>query len=363
MLLHDKVVALRTFGIELKKCGSLWGKNVDLSDLGPIKAYIGKESWIETSVKGVIGIHGNEPGKGPGIMLQDIEHSDIDMIWTGGLIGCIALAISGRSKDGTLDAFFCHARKYDEKEAIKNSDNPMKLAHDFVKSHDDIRVLWGTDFNFGTKGFSGQHKRNEAQKLLSRELGCWVRTNDCIVARELVYFPKLGIMKDGSPIKAYKWAASQDLVSRSEFSRSMSLAKFVPDSITLDKLEQQLTGLKKDRASLFRSYLYDSKRSNKISILEQVLTAYKVGNFDILRHFAHSAEKKSSPFIDPKAAHAWGTREKSTTATLVMEAFSDAKDKILEMGEHGCGLRDSGQDISSHDEYRQIRQAISIKTK
>jgi hypothetical protein len=43
-------------------------------------------------------------------------------------------------------------------------------------------------------------------------------------------------MKDGSPIKAYKWAVSQELVSRSEFSRSMSLAKFVPDSITLNKL-------------------------------------------------------------------------------------------------------------------------------
>lgn len=345
---------LREFGQELKQCGSHWGKKVDLSGYGPIKSYTGNDSWIETAIDGVIGLHGNEPGNGPGIIIKDVENAGIDLLWTRGLIGCMALAISGKDSNGKLDAFFSHARTYDAKNAVENPDNPMKLARDFIQSHDEIRVFWGTDFNFGVKDFSGPHKKNEAQKLLSRELGCWVRHSDCVVARELVFFPKLGILKDGSPKEAYQWACSENTAIRSKFSGSMILSPFKPDSILLKKLENHLSKLEEDRSSWFRFYLYDSRRSNKIRVLRQTIDAYKVGNFDILRHFAHSAHNKSSPFADPDAENTWGSIKESTTAMLVLRAFHDAKEKISVMGRNGCGLRSDGNDISSHYEFMQI---------
>lgn len=354
MLPQEKALLLKKFGVELKLCGTQWGTHVDLSGFGSIKAYTGKESWIETAVKGVIGIHGNEPGNGPGILIQDVEHTNIDIIWTSGLIGCMALAIQGRDKNGLLDVFFCHARKYDEKDAINNPDNPMKLARDFIKTHDDIRVFWGTDFNFGVKDFSGPLKKSETQKLLSKELGCWVRNNDCVVSQELVFFPKLGIMKEGSPRKAYQWACSQQIALRSEFSKSMVLSLFIPDSMILKKLEKHLIQLQNDRSSAFRFYLYDSRRTNKINVLKQVLDAYKVGNFDVLRHFARAAEKKLSPFVDPDAVNTWSARKESLTAKLVLETYLDTREKILAMGQNGCGLRADGNDISSYSEYGTI---------
>ncbi|MCE0724298.1 hypothetical protein [Legionella resiliens] len=355
----EKVISIREFGKELNQCGSHWGKNVDLSGAGPIKVYTGEESWMESAIDGVIGLHGNEPGNGPAVIIKDIKHAGVDLLWTSGLIGCMALAILGTDAESKQDVFFCHARKYDAKNAIKTPGHPMKLARDFVQSHNEIRVFWGTDFNFGVKDFSGPHKKNEAQKLLSRELGCWVRNIDCVIAKELVFFPKLGIVKDGSPREAYRWIRSEDITLRTRFSSSMALSPFIPNRDLLRKLETHLAELKNDRSSWFRFYLYDSRRSNKIRALNQILDAYRVGNLDILRHFAQNANNKTSPFLDPNAVNTWSPKNKSITAKLALATFYDAKDKILEMGASGCGLRSDGSSISSHHEYRQRLELIA----
>jgi hypothetical protein len=330
------------------------GVDASVCDEGIIKAYTGSKDYIETAIEGVIGLSGLEPGKGPGIVIKDVENSGIDMIWTNGLTGCMGLAIIGRDKSGKLDVFFSHARHYDKDDSTTDVENPMSLAKQFVDSHSDIRVFWGTDFNFGVRDMSGPSKRAEAQKVLSAKLGCWVRDDDCIVSKDLVFFPRLGLMTYGTPSEAYEWACHEDVISRSEFSKSKVLSKFEPDADLVRRLEQHLNGLKSDRSSWIRFYPYDSRRSNKILVLEQIIEAYKVGNFDLLRRFADSATKKDSPYTDESAKNMWSAWNESVTAKLALEAYNDAFGKISKMGANGCGLMPDGSNIYSFKEYKKI---------
>lgn len=352
--------SLRKFGSELRQCGFRWGEDVDLSGSSIIKRYVGQSTWIETAIEGVIGMHGNEPGKGPAIIIQDVEHSDIEMIWTNGLIGCMCIAITGRDEFGKLNVFFTHARSYDSKDAINDPTNPMHLACIFIESHRNIRIYWGTDFNFGVNGFAGYAKRIEAQKLLSNALGYWFRESDCVTARSLVFFPKFGILKDGNPREAYAWARSQDLNARYEFSRSKELSQFIPDPNILKEIHDHLIKIQNDRTSWVRFYLYDARRSNKIIVMEYIINAYLVGNLDILRYFAKHAVNKSSPFIDESGANAWDSLDASATRSLVLKAYHDAKQKIQTMGMNGCGLNPDGSDIHTFKEYMDMR-LINLK--
>jgi len=364
MLPRVDMQALRAFGAELNDCGKHWGENVDLSGSGNIIAHTGDTAFFETTINGVIGMHGNEVGKGPAIIIKDVNNSGIDMIWTNGLTGCMCIAIIGRDESGKLDAFFCHARHYDEKDAVRKPDNPMFLAREFIQTHQDIRVFWGTNFNYGVRDFSGPLKKDEAQKLLSNELGCWVRNDDCVMASELVFFPKLGLLKNGKPKEAYAWARAEDLKARSDFSMSMALSKFAPDAAILIKLEDHLRKLRDEMSSIFRFYPYDSRRTNKILVLEQVIDAYRVGNLDRLRSFADNARNNSSPFRDESTINAWYARDDSMTAKLVIEACDDVVRKISSMGSNGCGLRSDGQSIHSFREYKDMvdaRMAVSRK--
>lgn len=352
------------FRAELNKCGRHWGMDSEIAVSDVINVIVGKETWIETAVRGVIGIHGNEPGKGPAIIIRDIESAGTEMLWTSGLRGCMCLAIQGRDATGKLDVFFAHARYYDDQHAETDPNNPIKLAREFVCSHSGIRVFWGTDFNFGTRDGNGPARKHEAQIVLSKKLGCWVRMSDCIVYHSLVFFPKLGILKDGSPREAYDWlclshAKQGYLSSIAAFSQSMALDRFVADSAILKNLEDHLAEIQADLSSVFRFYLYDARRSNKILALKHVIDAYRVGNFDILRHFGRSATSVVSPFRDEAAVNAWSATSESLTAKYIIEAYQEAKTQILSMNRHGCGLRPDGSDIHSHTEYEAIERTRS----
>lgn len=174
----------------LFRCGGHWGEETVISEENGVSELIGETDWFETAVAGAIGLDGRHPGKGPGIIIKDVDKSNIEILWTNALTGCMGLAILGTDKiDGTRDAFFAHARHYDKDRAVEEVDNPMRLAHEFVNTHTNIRVFWGTDIFFGRSAAEGDAARREAQRKLSRELGCWVRENDFVMSRELTFFP------------------------------------------------------------------------------------------------------------------------------------------------------------------------------
>ncbi|VEG91120.1 hypothetical protein [Legionella spiritensis] len=351
----EDVHALPDFGRSLAGCSEHWGEEVDLSGEGVIKAHTGDDTWYETAIPNVIGLNGNNPGKGPGVLIQDVEHSGIDLMWTAGLRGCMGLAILGRDREtGRMDAFFSHARHYDAEDATTDATNPMSIARRFVDSHDDVRVFWGTDFIFGDHPSLAQGKRQDAQKILSNKLGCWVRMSDCVPSDQLVFAPKLGIMRYGTPTEAVEWIRTHKPEERSLFSQSKGLDKFTPDPDIAGRLEMQLMKLRAERSATFRHYAHDSRRDHKILALTQILDAYHVGNFDILRYFARSAANNDSPFQDRTADDTWKPFGESVTAALAQEAYQDAFTKIKVMGTHGCGLRANGDDIYDHEEFGRV---------
>lgn len=339
--------------LQLVECGRHWGEEVDLRPF----PHTGPEGWFETSVPGTIGLSGNEPGPGPGIVLTDIEHSDVDMVWTDSLVGCMGLAIMGRTEDGRLDAFFAHARQYDKADAKTDPTNPIHLAREFVQSHREVRVFWGTDFYFGRRGADEYDEANivraAAQRQLSADLGCWVRASDCVVSDKMTLFPKEGLLRPGKPLEASdKLTKERNLDEKKEFSQSKALERFVPDPDILGRMELHLAEIKMQRQAKMRLYHQDTKRDYKILILGQAIEAYRVGNIDVLRRYAQDAADKRGSFVDPKSVDAWHKQSgESATARLVQDAFADANQKTRNMNPTGCGLRENGDDVYDHEEH------------
>ncbi|KTD68654.1 hypothetical protein Lste_1812 [Legionella steelei] len=335
---------------KLNGCGHHWGTDFHLSGT---TAYVGQDTWYETQIPYLVGLNGNNPGPGPGLILEDVENKDIHMTWTPGLTGCMGLAILGRNeKTGKIDLFFAHARQYDQVNATEDPKNPMFLARNFVKSHGEIRVFWGTDFFHGHSLQEGQAKRQEAQRKLSTELGCWVRNDDCIVTSDLTFFPKIGLPLVGSPATAYKdLTQDRDLAAKIAFSESKKLDKFTPDDKIVGKIQLHLVELKEKRYTHPRLYHQDNTREMKITALTQILEAYKVGNYDVLRHYARHAENNTSPFAAPEGKDVWSSK-KGTTKMLAQLAARDIYQKISVMGYDGCGLQKDMEPISSYRFYK-----------
>lgn len=352
MAASGPVVATQIRTDLLSRCGNHWGEEALVPEREAVVERMGDPHWFETAVPGVVGLNGNETGKGPGIVIRDVENSGIDILWTEGLTGCMGLAILGTDEQGKRDAFFSHARHYDKAVAVDEEDNPMRMAREFVRTHKDIRVFWGTDFNFGDPK-QGPEKKAQAQMKLSRELGCWVRENDCVVYSQLSFFPKLGLMTYGKPQEAVARLESKDLETEMRFSRSKCLKDYAPDPVLLGEMEERLRELRMDRQAFFRLRHQDSKRDNKIEILSRVIEAYKVGNLDVLHYFKRSAEQRDNPFLDAASVNAWESRRKEgrTTSQLVEGAFTDALEKIRAMNPQGCGVWESGQSIYNAKDY------------
>lgn len=308
---------LPNIGGNLFQCGQHWGKEVDLSQ---ITHFSGKSEAFETSISGVIGINGNEPGQGPFCILHDIENSPIDMIWTAGLTGCIGLAISGRDTTGQLNVFFSHARHYDKSDAAHDENNPIYWARRFVNDHQNVRIFWGSDFFFGTRhAHEGTHQRQQAQIKLSNALGCWVRLNDSIISHELVFLPKLGLLKPGRPSEVHVQLKKEaDLHHKIAFSQCKSLKQFEFDRTLKERIDEKLQLAKKTRGKSIRFYFRDQFRDTKIEVLQLLSDAYCVGNFDIIQHLAVFARRGESPFSGSK-----NRGISSTTAKLVLAAFED----------------------------------------
>ncbi|QRN03165.1 hypothetical protein GH742_04395 [Legionella sp. MW5194] len=346
--------------IQLAQCGSHWGEDISFGD----SDHTGKDEWFETAVPGTIGLNGSEPGPGPGIVLKDIENNPVEMVWTDSLIGCMGLAIIGQDKDGKTDAFFAHARQYDRADAATTPDNPIHLAREFVKSHDNVRVFWGTDFLHGCRTATdysmAQVARENAQRKLSSDLGCWVRANDCLPSSSMTFLPKEGLLRPGKPLEVMGKLAKEDhLAEKKEFSDSKALKKFTPDTGILGRMEMHLAEIRMQRQCKMRLYHQDAKRDYKILILSQAIEAYRVGNIDVLRRYAQDAERNVGSFVDPKSVDAWHkTSGESVTARLVQDAFADARDKTRSMNATGCGLREDGNDVHDYEEHARIVPSV-----
>lgn len=340
---------------DLRQCGKFWSYASETIAEYP---HCGETTWFETHIPGVIGLNGNHPGPGPAVIISDIEHAKIDILWSAGFTGCMGLAMLGKNDDGSMDAFFCHARAYDNERAFSDESNPMHLAKQFVDEHQKLRILWGTDFHFGNANhLDGQAARQRAQRWLSQQLGIWVRESDCVAYQKLCFIPKLKLLFAGSPNEAEQWVSSQnpqDLRDRIDFSNSQYLSEFTPDENIETRLQFHLEKLRMQKASKLRDYSQDGKRNHKITVLSQVLSAYRCGNFDVLRNFAMHARHNTSPFRDQAAKNTWQARGQSATAQLVIDAFDDALSQIRSQDDYGCGLREDGQNVFNAQEFAQV---------
>lgn len=159
-----------------------------------------------TKTPGVIGLGAPEHCSGMAVVIENIEDTDIDILWTDGLAGCLAIAIIGlNEKTGKKDIFFSHASYWDTEDAAANKDGPIYYARQFVDSHGPCRILIGTDIEkLNRAGYNMAY----AKRKLSKDLGCPVL---CEAARHtLSFFPKLGIMKIGNPTTAVYHLKKQD---------------------------------------------------------------------------------------------------------------------------------------------------------
>ncbi|MCW8385110.1 hypothetical protein OQJ15_02200 [Fluoribacter dumoffii] len=248
--------------------------------------------------------------------------------------------------------YFLHARQYEKPDATTDPENPMSMAREFVRSHEEIRVFWGTDFYKGCTPKEGQAARQEAQRKLSTQLGCWVRDNDCVVASDLTFFPKVGLMLPDKPQTAYKeLIKDKDLPAKIAFSESKKLDKFIPDPEVESKIRLHLSTIKAARNKWARWVHLDSVRELKIIALTHIVEAYKVGNYDVLRHYAQHAHNQTSPFADPDAKSVWRSQE-GTTRKLAEMAHKSAYEIISAMGQNGCGLNKDGEPIASYRHYQ-----------
>ncbi|MCE0721892.1 hypothetical protein [Legionella resiliens] len=330
----------------LYSCDHYWGNDVSF----PKGTQVGKDSWFETKIDHVIGLSGNDTGEGPGLVIEDIEHSDVDMLWTSGLNGCMGLAILGINPvTKKTDVFFTHARHYEKNDATTDKDNPMSLARQFVQSHEGIRVFWGTDF---TKyGSQTDAKRQEAQKKLSNTLGCWVRSDDCFNTAEMTFFPKHSLLIPKLPPSAYKdYKEDNNRERKKEFSDSKQLGEYKPDPSIEGEIRLHIAALRKDRTSSARLYHQDKKRDLKIQALTEILEAYHVGNYDVLRQYQRAAEENKSPYMDPDGKKIWDSTQ-GKTVELAQKAAQDAFNKIRDMGKDGCGLQENGEPIPTYRQY------------
>jgi hypothetical protein len=151
-----------------------------------------------TKTSGVIGLGAPEHCSGMAVVIESIEDTNIDILWTDGLAGCLAIAIIGlNEKTGKKDIFFSHASYWDTEDAATNKNNPIYYARQFVDSHGPCRILIGTDIEkLNRAGYNMAY----AKCKLSKDLGCPVT---CEAARHtLSFFPKLGIMQLGNPATA-----------------------------------------------------------------------------------------------------------------------------------------------------------------
>lgn len=325
--------------------------------------YVGDLGLFDTSVPGVIALNGGlEASKGPGIVIKDIATAPIKMMWTDSLTGCIALSMTGINKEtGKKDAFFAHMRHWDSAHAEDEDGNPMKLAKQFVESHRDIRLHWGTDFFFGKRGdvAAGMAERNLAQRLLSHKLGFWVRDGDCVVSKIHTFIPSHEVVYPNKPAEAndtmLREAKRGRLQKRIEHGEAKKTKRFEPDVDVLGRLRIKREAIRIQLHATISNPFLASRRRNKIEVLDRVIKAYESGNLDDLCLFARHAEAGTSPYTNHDISNAWNAVGESETVRLTLEAYESAKTITMESNELHGGLKPDGTPYVSDDDYASRR--------
>lgn len=261
---------------DLMRCATIGsGKNSGYTDY-----CVKSGTHCNTKTPGVIGLGAPEHCGGMAVVIENIEDTDIDLLWTDGLCGCLAVAIIGiNEKTGKKDVFFTHASYWDTADATTNKNNPIYYARQFVNSHGPCRILIGTDIE---KLQRGGYNMAYAKRKLSKDLGCPV---SCEAAHHtLSFFPKLGIIQLGNPATAVhnlKRESPKNLLKHIAESEKKFYLHPEPNRELLVELQDAILDAKNTGCCcswLFGRFFGQNEKSQKIvNYLESMKDAY-IGN-------------------------------------------------------------------------------------
>jgi len=228
-----------------------------------------------TKTPGVIGLGAPEHCSGMAVEIENIEDTDINILWTDGLAGCLAIAIIGiNEKTGTKDIFFTHASHWNHADAVSNKENPIYYARQFVDLHGPCRIVIGTDVE---KLKHSGYDMTYAKRKLCKDLGCPVLCESAYAT--LSFFPKLGIMIKGNPATAVYQLREKnptDFLNQLAECKEKFYSHPKPNPELLDQLQVAIQHAKNTGFSNWLLGL-NEKRQNIVNYLESIRDAY-IGN-------------------------------------------------------------------------------------
>ncbi|QIV93902.1 hypothetical protein [Allofrancisella frigidaquae] len=284
------------------------------------KHYIEMDKTYKTHL--IVG-PGSEKTSGCAVFISNIEFSHITTISTHDLTGCQCITIYGRSQHGTFDIFFAHSRLYD-----KYDDEIIKKAREFIKTHNQNQLYWGTESRLDTNP-------RDAQIKLSKNLGCWVRDSHYIGTKEITFFPTLGFATEGYREKAVRYLRNGWLDSGIIESKQHTIEAFEPAPEISEEIQEYLKGLEKKNGKFFRRVWHDSRRKDKIDKMNRLLPSYRCGNLNVLIDMQKNTEDIS--------VQGWkGIKAKQLTIKAARDAV--ARTRALDPN-YNCGIKKDGTEI------------------
>ncbi|AJC48454.1 hypothetical protein IB642_03220 [Allofrancisella guangzhouensis] len=298
----------------------------------------GDRSFIEVGKTHITVGPGSEKTSGCAVFIPNIELSRITTISTHSLTGCQCIAIYGRSQYGSVNVFFAHSRLYD-----KSDDEIINKAREFIKTHHQNQIYWGTDFSAVVNADRLHDFICETQITLSINLGCWARLSHCIRTHETTFFPHLGFATAGNHYKALqnlnKGWLNNDIIN----SKYSTIETFEPNITIISTINKHLKLLNEKSNSFFRRVWHDQRRERKILVLNDLLTSYCCGNLDRLVGMRKNTEQQYNDL-------AWlGTN--NTTKRLVIQATEDAISRTRAFDKvNYCGIKEDGSEYFRNEE-------------
>ena len=226
-----------------------------------------------------------ESGAGPSIIVRDLSKTNLQMIWTDGLIGCMGLAIVGYDKATQReDLFFSHARQWDDQSELSQT-NPIVLARAFIKSHDHIRIFWGTQTHSQNHV---SYTTEEQQRMLSNQLGVWAEMENNVAASCLGFSIRhramMHIANKTQPTHEKNFYIARtrrwNIATHNKIKNTYK-SPFAPDFQREFQLKTIYHSIGKYVQKLF---CWDrTKKRMKLSLIQKLMNAYHIGNMDVLR--------------------------------------------------------------------------------
>lgn len=324
-----------------------------------------------------VSLNGGSGGPGPAVIVRDVLGKDcpVNMLHTGGLMGCQAIALTGLNKrTGKVDAYFAHSRDWQNPPPKDNPQHPINLAKEFVAEHDAVRAYAGTNFEAPKGGELGKHFANESRRKLSNTLGIWIREYDLTRQKDATFLPGMGLMYSGTPrdaVQEFDKDAQLDKKINHSTAQRITPKHYAPKEVIRNKI----TSLKEEKESQ-KPLFHRERHAHKIRVLDTLDKAYRSGDLDTVRDLVEAKADKRSPnkLLDkdfdtreelegkargPRALsqNIWAPNNARTPA-LIDEVYEDMTKQYVEKQPNRAGLDSKGQDYlhasecpDAHDEY------------